>query len=101
MANAHRHDFEAMTDPPLADRLRAFEVWLDAEPCTHPGNEVVFARMRSEGREPPTDFRGCEVISVSRRMCPACRLRLHFYHCLYNAEAYEGTSGAIPRRETS
>ena len=69
--------FEDMTDPPLADRLRAFEQYLDAEPCQNDDH--------------------CIILSVSRSMCAPCRLRLHFYHCLYNAEAYEGTEGAIPR----
>ena len=70
--------FEEMTDPPLADRIRAFEAWLDSEPCQQ--DDI------------------CEFISVSQRMCAPCRLRLHFYHCTYNAEAYEGGPGEIPRQ---
>jgi hypothetical protein len=77
-AGTRSRDFESMADPPLADRLRSFELYLEAEPCEVGGS--------------------CVVQSVSSRMCPPCRLRLRFHHCLYNAEAYEGGPGAIPRR---
>lgn len=70
-------EFEEMVEPSLADRVRAFETWLVAEPCQHNGE--------------------CIILSVSRRMCASCRLRLRFYHCVYNAEAYEGGPGEIPR----
>jgi hypothetical protein len=71
-------EFEEMVEPTLADRLRAFESWLAFEPCQNDGH--------------------CYFMSVSRRMCSSCRLRLHFYHCIYNAEAYEDGSGRIPRK---
>lgn len=74
--------FEEMVNPPLADRVRAFEQWLDVEPCTNLVNGLS----------------ACQILSASSQMCPACRLRLHFYHCTYNAEAYEGGPGAIPRK---
>lgn len=67
-----------MVDPPLADRVRAFEVWLENEPCQNDGH--------------------CIILSNSTRMCAPCRLRLHFHHCTYNAEAYEGGPGEIPRK---
>jgi hypothetical protein len=63
--------------PDLADRVRDFQTWLGTEPCTHPGNKGL----------PPT-IDGCLIISNSRRMCPACRIRLKFHHLIYNAEAY-------------
>jgi hypothetical protein len=44
----------------LADKLLDFVVWLEREPCTNDGN--------------------CVGMSVSRRMCTACRLRLAFTH---------------------
>jgi hypothetical protein len=71
-------DFEDMTDPSLADRIRAFEEILENEPCTNDG--------------------GCIILSNSNRMCSACRLKLRFYHCTYNAEAYEDSVGRIPRK---
>ncbi len=71
-------EFEDMLEPPLADRLRAFEKVLDKEPCQKDG--------------------GCLIMSKTTTMCPACRLRLHFYHIFYNAEAYEGGPGAITRK---
>lgn len=71
-------DFEEMLEPSLADRLRAFEKYLEHEPC---------------------QTGGCFIMSSTNRMCAPCRLRMHFYHCLYNAEAYEGGPGEIPRRE--
>jgi hypothetical protein len=70
--------FEEMTDPPLADRLRAFEEVLLGEPCGRGG--------------------ACDILSDMGRMCPPCRLRLRFFHIVRNAEAYEGTVGEIPRR---
>jgi hypothetical protein len=73
-------EFEAMDDPSLADRLRAFEDWLESMPCTH-------------------KRQSCIILSSLMQMCPTCRMKMHFFHCLYNAEAYEGTSGEIPRKK--
>lgn len=84
--------FEEMTDPPLADRLRAFEQWLMGEPCVHPGNLETWGVLE---RKP--DEGGCIILSNSHRMCCACRLRLHFHHCIHYAENYEGGPGEIPR----
>lgn len=69
--------FEDMLSPPLADRVRAFETWLETEPCQNDG--------------------GCIIMSNSQRMCAPCRIKLRFFHCTYNAEAYEGGPGEIPR----
>lgn len=74
--------------PCLPERLADFQTWLEEEPCTHPGNAEVIARIKAEGREPEPDFCGCLVISNTSQMCPACRLRHAFFHCVYNAEAY-------------
>jgi hypothetical protein len=75
-----QREFENMTEPSLADRLRAFELYLDTEPC----------QMDD----------ACQIQSATQRMCPPCRLRMHFSQCLYNAEAYEGGPGEIPRRSS-
>lgn len=77
-------EFEDMIDPPLADRLRAFEVVLKTEPC-----ERLF--------ETNMEYSPCDLLSQSTAMCPTCRLRIRFHHILYNAEAYEGGPGEIPR----
>ena len=60
--------------PNLARRVANFsEAWLEDEPCTNDGH--------------------CVILSNSNRMCPACRLRLAFFHCVYNAEMYDETLG--------
>jgi hypothetical protein len=87
-------EFEEMVEPTLADRLRAFEVYLANEPCTYPNNELLWGELKRKPYEG-----GCIVISNTRMMCPACRLRLHFFHCIYNAEAYEDGPGRIPRKD--
>lgn len=82
-------DFEDMTDPPLADRLRAFELRLSEESCTGPP---------FMDDDEPLKIGSCVFLSNSRRMCAPCRLRLHFHHCIHYAENYEGGPGEIPRK---
>jgi hypothetical protein len=85
-------EFEEMGVPSLADRLRAFETYLATEPCRHPGNVETWGELERKPYEG-----GCIIISMTRNMCPACRLRMYFYHCIYRAEAYEDGPGRIPR----
>lgn len=64
--------------PNLTQRLEDFEQWLENEPCQN-------TTMLSDGNE----FSECIIHSNTQLKCPACRLRLVFFHCIYNAEAYE------------
>jgi hypothetical protein len=68
--------------PHLAERVADFEQALLQEPCTHPANEGMDEKIN-----------GCMIISNPRMMCPPCRLRLRFFHCVYNAEAYKPELG--------
>jgi hypothetical protein len=63
--------------PNLARRVDDFMEWLEAEPCA---NGQV-----GDG------YRSCAILSLTRTMCPACRLRLAFFHTVFNAGAYDPT----------
>jgi hypothetical protein len=56
--------------PNLDKRVANFMVWLIEEPCTN-------------GKH-------CSVMSNSR-MCPSCRLRLSFFHTVFNGGAYDSS----------
>lgn len=71
--------------PDLPQRIEDFEAWLENEPCTN----ISYAGSMSEG------YSACMFYSNSRRMCPACRLRLHFFHSVYNADAYKDRDGKV------
>lgn len=77
--------------PNLVKRVKNFLTILEDEPCTNPHNEEVIARIREQGNEPDPKFRGCIILSNSNRMCPSCRLRLHFFHEVFNAGAYDSS----------
>lgn len=61
--------------PNLPERLNAFEDTLEAEPCQNHG--------------------GCLIISNSQRMCAPCRLRLTFFHTIYNWDAYNNVEAKL------
>jgi hypothetical protein len=67
--------------PNLPKRIHNFLDHLENEPCTAGG--------------------ACLIISNSRRMCAACRLRLRFFHTVYNAEAYDPTLGVEGMRRAT
>lgn len=72
-------NFEDM--PNLAERIRAFEEHLEAEPCT---NKVTMPDSDGNARE----IDGCQILSQTTAMCPACRLRMSFFHLTHNWDAY-------------
>lgn len=74
--------------PNLDKRIKNFLASLEEDPCTNPHNAEVIARIEAQGRS-AEGFRGCIVLSNSRSMCPACRLRLYFFHTVFNGGAYD------------
>lgn len=77
--------------PNLDKRIKNFLEHLEREPCIHPGNVETWGELK---RYPP-DYGGCIVISNTRHMCPACRIRMSFFHTVYNAEAYDPSLGEV------
>lgn len=67
--------FEEMRQFP--DRVELFERHLEAEPCAN-------MWTADNGKE----YSACMVLSVMGQMCPACRLKLTFFHTIYNWESY-------------
>lgn len=73
-------NFEDM--PNLAERVKNFEAILEEEPCTNMAEYQVGQYAETK------HFSKCQVLSNSDQMCPACRLRLFFYHSTHNWDAY-------------
>lgn len=62
--------------PNLDKRVKNFLAILEEEPCSHDMVRKI-------------SIRPCDVLSNSQAMCPACRLRLRFFHSVFNAGAYD------------
>jgi len=77
--------------PNLARRLDGFMEWLEAEPCTHPGNAEIVAKLEEKLGKTVEGFRGCDILSKLSSMCPACRLRLAFFQTIFNGGVYDPT----------